>query len=540
MGGKMTSGEYRGKGLKNIIKTVFCLGAAGIFSCNFSFTGGGGAVDSQALWQSSIQPEYLPARKTYAENSGTVQIGYEDLRQAIDGFGGSNAWTGLPGNSAAADRVIKLLYSKTEGAGFTILRNRVPFREFHRNPDGSEYDDGFVVRNTDRSYKSSTGEDGAKTFTLNWGNFDLQNTKTLISKIKGLGSEGPETLTLMSTPWTPPNNGVTRWKPDVEDWNKPDVGGRLDPDHYEDYADLLADYVKGFESQMNAPLAVLSVQNEPHWEPDYESCLWSGEEIRDFLIVIGRRFALKGVGASLGIMAPEDENFREDFIIPSLNNAGARAVLTHVGLHQYEGASDSTGNEGAERLPAVSARGKRIWQTEVSGSGPFMPAGDGIDNALYYAKMIHLDMTLAETNAFLFWWLWQNGGSNAGSLIAVNGGAVNEARRLYAMGQYSRFIRPGWRRIGSTASPVSGVYSSAYRPASSGKIALVLINDNNSSRTFTLKLDAAAFGRLEAWRTSETEKLAPVGGPVFSSGSAQVNVTLSAKSITTFYGDISG
>jgi O-glycosyl hydrolase len=536
----MASGEYMGKGLKNTIKTFFWLGAAGILSCNFSFTGGEESGDSPALWQSSIQPEYLPVRKSYEENSGTVQIGYQDLRQTIDGFGGSNAWTGLPGNSAAADKVVTLLYSKTEGAGFTILRNRIPFREFHRNPDGSEYDDGFVVRNTDNSYKTSAGEEGAKTFALNWGNFDLQNTKTLISKIKSLGSDGPETLTVMSTPWTPPNNSVTRWKPDVKDWNKPDVGGRLDPRYYEDYADLLADYVKGFESRMNAPLAVLSVQNEPHWEPDYESCRWTGEEIRDFLIVIGRRFALKGVGTSLGLMAPEDENFREDFILPSLDSAAAKAVLTHAGLHQYEGASDPTGNQGAERLPAVSAQGKRIWQTEVSGSGPFMPAGDGIDNALYYAKMIHLDMTLAETSAFLFWWLWQNGGSNAGSLIAVNGGAVNDARRLYAMGQYSRFIRPGWRRIGATASPVSGVYSSAYRHVSSGEIAVVLINGNDLSRTLTLKLDAAAFGGLETWRTSATEKLAPADGPVFSPGSSRINVTLSAKSITTFYGDISG
>jgi O-glycosyl hydrolase len=500
--------------MKNFIGTVFRLMfVLGILSCNFSFGG---------------------------DNEGTVQIRYTDLRQTIDGFGGSNAWTGLPPGAASA-QVVKLLYSKTEGAGFTILRNRIPFRERLSGDENPSYNDGFITRKADNTYQY-TEANGVKTFSLNWASWDLANTKNLIQAIKALGNNGPENLTLMSTPWTPPNNRVTNWKLNVPNQNKPDVGGRLDPAHYEDYADLLADYAQGFESNMGAPLAVLSVQNEPHWEPDYESCKWTGEEIRDFLIVLGQRFTLKNAGSAstAGIMAPEDENFREEFIMPSLNSAGAKAVLTHVGLHQYEGASDGSGYAGAERLPNVSAADKRIWQTEVSGSGPMMPAGTGIDNALYYARMIHLDMTLAETNAFLFWWLWTNGGADpAGSLITVNNGVVSPAVRLFAMGQYSRFIRPGWRRIDSTASPVTGVYSSAYRHPSSRKIAVVLINETASSLSVTIGLEGApGFASLEAWRTSGTEKLEKVSGPDLTGGGAEV--TLPAKSVTTLYGDISG
>jgi O-glycosyl hydrolase len=500
-------------GLKNILQGILCLVfVPGILSCNFSF----------------------------GENEGgTVQIWYDDLRQTIDGFGGSNAWTALPSSTSASREVVKLLYSKTEGAGFTILRNRIPFRERLAGDENPGYNDGFITRKADNTYQYAE-DGGIKTFTLNWGSWDLGNTKSLIQAIKALGSNGPESLTLMSTPWTPPNNRITNWKLNVRDKSKPDVGGRLAPERYEDYADLLADYAGGFESNMGVPLAVLSVQNEPHWEPDYESCKWTGEEIRDFLIVLGGRFALKNVGTDLGIMAPEDENFREDFITPSLNNAAAKAVLTHVGLHQYEGASDASGCAGAEKLPNVSAAGKRIWQTEVSGSGPLMPGGNGIDNALYYARMIHLDMTLAETNAFLFWWLWTNGGADpAGSLITVNNGAVNPAVRLFVMGQFSRFVRPGWRRIGSTTSPAPGVYSSAYRDPSSGKIAVVLINETEASVNISVGLEGApGFSSLEAWRTSAAENLEKVSGPDLTGNGAEVK--LPAKSVTTLYGDISG
>jgi O-glycosyl hydrolase len=501
-------------GVESVPRGILCLMfAAGLLSCDFSFA----------------DPDH---------DEGTVQVRYNDRRQVIDGFGGSNAWTGLP-SGAASREVVKLLYSKTEGAGFTILRNRIPFRERLSSDENPSHDDNFLRRNADNTYEF-TESGGVKTFRLNWSNWDLANTKTLIQAIKNLGDSGPENLTLMSTPWTPPNNRVTNWKLNVPDPKKPDVGGRLDPARYGDYADLLADYVNGFASNMGVALTVLSVQNEPHWEPSYESCKWTPSEIRDFLIVLGQRFARKNVG-KVGIMAPEDENFREDFITPSLNNAAAKAVLTHVGLHQYEGASDPSGLAGAEKLPRVSASGKRIWQTEVSGSGPMMPPGNGIDNALYYARMIHLDMTVAETNAFLFWWLWTNGDADpAGSLITVNDGVVNPAARLFAMGQYSRFIRPLWIRIGSTTSPASGVYSSAYRaPSPSKKIAVVLINESDFPRNISVNLEGAAgFATLDAWRTSATEKLEKVSGPDLTGNSAEIN--LPAKSITTLYGDISG
>lgn len=485
--------------------------ALSVLSCNFSF----GDKDS----------------------SGTMEIRYTDARQAIDGFGGSNAWTGLP-SGAAGNAVVSLLYSRTEGAGFTILRNRIPFRERHQNDDGSEYDDGFINRNSDDTYKYTEAA-GVKTFSLNWNSWELGNTKTLISRILALDADGPENLTLLSTPWTPPNNRNTNWKTGVPDLSKPDVGGRLDPARYTDYADLLADYAKGFESNMGASLGVLSIQNEPSWAPDYESCLWNGAEIAAFLKVLGQRFNAKGV--AVGVMAPEDENFREDLITASLNDSAASQILTHVGVHQYEGVYTSASNMGCKVLPNVARSGKRLWQTEISSSSSNnsnrVPPGD-MEDALYFAKMLHLDMTLAETSAFLFWWLWKSGPDNKGSLISVNwDGSIFAAARLYALGQYSRFVRPGWQRIGSTTAPASGVYSSAYKNPGSREIALALINDGLGTAEIALNLRGApGFSGLEAWRTSETEKLQKVSGALNASKEGAVIVTLPPCSITTLCG----
>lgn len=486
-------------------------------------------------------------------SDGTVTVTYNEIHQIIDGFGGSNAWTGLPSDPAVANELVKLLYSRTEGMGFTILRNRIPFRERLPGDNTPNYNDGFLVRRNDHTYDYRVNADGTKTFNLNWNSWDLANTRNLISQIKRLGDRGPENLVVMSSPWTTPNNRVTRWKEDVTgvsarldytiDWSRPDVWGRLKREHYNDYADLLADYVLNFESRMGHPLSILSVQNEPNWKVEYESAYWSGIDLRDFIKVISRRFPMKGVTVgdeNFGIMMPEFENFDinvNEMIMPSLNDPEANKAITHIALHQYNGAFDSSTRAGSKFFPEIFESGKRFWQTEVSGSGPHMPGGTGINNALYYARMIHWNMTLAQTNAFLFWWLWTNNPSDTtGSLVINDNNKLIPAHRLYAMGQYSRFIRPGWHRVESTTAPIRGVFSSAYRNLETKEIAIVVINERFGENSITLDLAGAEFAELEVWRTSENETLKRIGKLRTADNKAIAD--LAPMSITTFYGKV--
>jgi O-glycosyl hydrolase len=484
----------------------------------------------------------------------SITINYNEDRQIIDGFGGSNAWTSLPRFEQSKLDIVKLLFSRTEGVGFTILRNRIPFRERLEGDTSPSLNDGFIVRKSDNNYDFTENTNGTKTFNLNWNNWDLSGTKSLIQEIKALGASGPEQLIIMSTPWTVPNNRVTRWKGDVTgvsaranyvmNWSLPDKWGRLNRDKYNDYADLLADYVSNFESKMGAPLSVLSVQNEPNWNTDYESTYWSGTDLRDFIITISRRFPMKGVllgENNIGIMMPEYENFNisfNDMIKPSLDNPESEKAITHIALHQYNGAYDSSSRAGSKEFPDIIASGKRFWQTEVSGTGPNIPAGAGINNALYYARMIHWDMTLTQTNAFLFWWLWTNNRADdfSGALVRVDEDEITAALRLYTMGQYSRFIRPGWRRIDCDTSPRAGIYSSAYKNPNTKEIAIVIINETISSFSVILELAGAQYDELEIWRTSEKEKLKNAGRQRVSNNTAEV--ILAPMSVTTFYGKV--
>ena len=484
----------------------------------------------------------------------SINIRYNENRQTIDGFGGSNAWTRLPSDPEIAEKLVKILFSRTEGMGFTILRNRIPFRERLEGDTDPSNNDGFVVRKNDNTYDYTVNPDGTKTFNFNWDSWDISSTRNLIRQIKALGGNGPEKLTIMSAPWTVPNNRITRWKEDITgvsaktnyvmNWSLPDRWGRLRRDKYDDYADLLADYAKNFESKMGAPLSILSVQNEPNWKADWETTYWNGADLRDFIVTISKRFPMKGVIAGSGgvnIMMPEFENFNisfNDMIKPSLDNPESEKIITHIALHQYNGTSDSSSRAGSMEFPEITASGKRFWQTEVSGSGSALPKGQGINNALFYARMIHWDMTLAQMNAFLYWWLWTNSPAVdfPGALIKVDEDEIITSQRLYAMGQYSRFIRPGWQRIDCDTSPRGGIYSSAYKNPSTKEIAVVIINETITNFSVLLDLTGAEYEQLEIWRTAEKEKLKKTGKQRTSHNSAEV--ILAPMSITTYYGRV--
>lgn len=456
-----------------------------------------------------------------AVDAGPPTLLLDEPRQVIDGFGGANAWTGLPADAAAKQKVMDLLFSTSKGAGLSIIRNRIPFRE------RTDLDDKFLTKDASGNYVSSTNPDGSKTFSLDWNNWDLAGTRALYRAIEACGADC-QVSTFFSTPWTPPNNRLSNWKSGVPDpVNAPEIGGYLDPAHYRDYADVLADYALGFASAMGNSLTAVSIQNEPNWSPQYESCSWTAAQFAAFVPILRQEFAAKGVPASVLVMAPEDMNFKDDLL-----DSTAISKVDIVGVHQYDWKDKP--NYAAQALPRTKAAGKRLWMTEWStdqngNNDPSM--GDG----LVVANVIHNDLTLAEANAFLYWWLWSNNSSqNNGSLLNVNGGAVADSKRLYAIGQYSRFVRPGWVRIATALPSSQDVLVTAFKDPAGQKVAVVAINKGTADANLRLVLPAPArFTSLSTYRTSAGESLADLGSTTVSSSAFQA--VLKAQSVTTFH-----
>jgi O-glycosyl hydrolase len=460
---------------------------------------------------------------TRAPNTG-ANVNYSQAKQVIDGFGVSNAWLYPP---ASKTGVYDALFSISKGAGLSILRNRIPFRE---NPTN---DDKFINKNTDGSYKYTANSDGSKTFSLNWSNWDVSNTSTLISDIKAAGSDYQVTK-FQSTPWTPPNNSVSKWK--VSDsyktmnYNTPEVGGTLDPAHYADYADVLADYVLGYKAKMGVDLTVLSLQNEPNFQCTYESADWTAAQFDTFFGTLKTEFTKKGVFTqlpNLKIMAPEFQSAKEDLIVPTLNDSSLSDVLGVVAIHQYDYTKSNASSYTAPTFTNSKAAGKPIWMTEFSTAA--WATDTSITDGLIVARLVHMDLVVAQWSAFLYWWAW---GTGNGCLAQSSG---TQPKRLYAIGQYSRFVRPGWMRVDAVASPASNVYLSAFKDPTGNQVAVVAINTGTSIVPLALTIDAGRFGALTTYRTSASENLTNVGA---LTGGTTVNVSLAPSSVTTFVGSV--
>ncbi|OAS17919.1 family 43 glycosylhydrolase [Paenibacillus oryzisoli] len=437
----------------------------------------------------------------------TVQIDYMNERQEIDGFGASNAWsTGIVQNLAnpAQKEVLDALFSTSKGAGLSMVRNRLPY--------------------------DIVSESG----TWNWNNWDINGTAWLFNKIKADYS----VTRFFTTPWTPPpfmktgNTGTYG-----------EIGGKLRTDQYQAYADFLADYVNGFKTNKGIDISAVSIQNEPNWAPNYESSSWTGDEFYSFVKgYLKPIFAHKGVTAKL--IMPEGLNFSEDLAVPTLNDAASRDRVDIIGVHQYA-VNQQDPNLGAKWLTQTKLYNKKLWVTEASIGEPNDPT---IHDGIYWAKMIHKDMTVAEVNAFNYWWLWNNTKDSVnsigdkGALITFHtddNGAVKSYdlnKRLFTLGQYSRFIRPGYQRVNSDVSPATGVYTTAYKDPANGKLVITAINDNETDTALSFNVNGKAVKSYTTYRTSSSENIANVGDTTVNGSS--FSTTLKGKSVTTFYADV--
>ena len=290
---------------------------------------------------------------------------------------------------------------------------------------------------------------------------------------------------IWGTPWSPPasmkSNGNTN------------NGGSLLASDYQAYANYLSSYVLGLKNSYGINLYALSIQNEPDYTATWESCIWTGQQFHDFL---GNNllptFAKNGVTTK--IIMPEESGWKFDRATATLSDPVTAAGVSIIAGHNYDGAAAAT-------YPLGQNQGKHLWETEVSSFEAFDPS---MTNGLKWAKKINDWMTIANANAWHYWWLIDGNGDNE----ALLGPSGQTTKRLYVMGNYSKFVRPGYYRIGTSASPVAGVSVSAYKDTSTGKFAIVAINQNASAVTLDFALNGFTANAVTPWMTSASLNLA--------------------------------
>jgi len=332
-----------------------------------------------------------------------------------------------------------------------------------------------------------------------------------------------------STPWSPPasmkSNGSTICHTGSD-------YGSLNSSSYSSYAAYLANYVRSLSSLYGISLYALSVQNEPDYCPaEYDGAAWTASNFDEFIESnLGPAFATEGLTGTL-IMMPETSQWRALTAIASttMDDPVAASYVSINAWHDYD-----------DVLSAVNPfayQGKKYWETEASagpGYGPSLCGGcwdPSIADALMWAQIVNNRMAVANASAWNYWMLIGHYRVNDNEgLIGPDG--VTVSKRAYMLGNYSRFVRPGFYRIDATATPQEGVSVSAYKNSTSGALVIVVINQNSSNVSQRFAFNGATASIMTPWITSGSLNLAQQTDISVSGGSFIYN--LPAYSITSF------
>jgi O-glycosyl hydrolase len=155
-----------------------------------------------------------------------------------------------------------------------------------------------------------------------------------------------------------------------------------------------------------------------------------------------------------------------------------------------------------------------FWQSEycILGDQEEIPGGGkdlGISTALYVARIIHHDLTISNASAWQ-WWLAVTAYDYKDGLIYVDknqtDGNIEDSKLLWAVGNFSRFIRPGAIRVDVTGKntdindPV-GLMVSSYLNTDN-KLVTVFINYSNKDVNYNIQVKGMNVSAFTPYLTS--------------------------------------
>ena len=392
--------------------------------------------------------------------------------QTILGIGGAITDASAETFAKMPDNVQKQLltayYDKTNGIGYTLARTNIHSCDF-----------------SSASYTYvSDGDKELKSFNID---HDRQFRIPLIKK--AIAASGGK-LTLFVSPWSPP-----AW---MKDNNSMVQGGKLLPQYRQSWANYFVKFINAYQKE-GIPVWGLTLQNEPMAKQTWESCYFSAEDERDFIKTYLGPTLVKGGMADKKLLA-WDHN--RDLIYQTastiLNDKEAAKYIWGIGYHWYETWTGSAMMFDNVRRVAETFPDKKLMFTEG--------CTDRFDaariNEWTLGEVYGHSMVNDFNNGTVGWTDWnilvdEIGGPNhvgnfcfAPVIGDTKKGELIFTSSFYYIGHFSKFIRPGARRIISSANR-DMLETTAFKNAD-GKIAVVVMNRTDKTVPYLLWINNKA------------------------------------------------
>src|SRR5262249_14614987 len=162
-----------------------------------------------------------------------------------------------------------------------------------------------------------------------------------------------------------------------------------------------------------------------------------------------------------------------------------------------------------------------------SDGATFNATEPAINSALRVAKIIHSDLAIGNVAAWHYWWLMPDAPNKSYGALSQDGSTL--ALRAWALGNWSRFVRPGFVRVGATETPQTDVSITAFSGGPTGPLVVVAINQGPIDRDQDFTIAGGTATELVPWVTSATQKLE--AQPAVAVADGAFSVTLPRQTI---------
>jgi glucosylceramidase len=403
-----------------------------------------------------------------AERQETIFVDPTKTFQTIVGIGGAltdaaaETFYKLPKDKQ--QEILRAYFDPKNGIGYSLGRTHINSCDF-----------------SSESYTYVTNDDAALTsFNIS---HDLKYRIPFIKEV--LATAGENNFKLFVSPWSPP-----AWMKDNDDMSH---GGRLKPEFYESWARYYVKFIKAYERN-GIPIWGLTIQNEPMAVQPFESCNYTAEQERDFLKnYLGPTLVKAGLGDKKIMFWDHNRNFMYQRAEVVMDDPKAAQYVWGEAFHWYVGNNFENVQLVHEAYPKI-----HLMCTEGC-NGPYnmTEINDWKWGERYGESMIH-DFN----NGAVGWTDWnvllnQKGGPNHVHnycFAPIHGdtktGKLYYMNSYYYIGHFSKFVRPGAKRIISS-STTDNLLTTAFLNKN-GKIAVIVMNSSETNEPFYLWLNGKA------------------------------------------------
>ena len=171
------------------------------------------------------------------------------------------------------------------------------------------------------------------------------------------------------------------------------------------------------------------------------------------------------------------------------------------------------------------------WAKDFTGSRFPCEAFPSVLNTLPRAQLIYEGVVNAGLSAYLYWEGAETDAATNSCLIQISGSTATPSARLWAMAQWSRYVRPGALRVAATSGS-SSLLATAFKNTDD-TVSVLVINTATSSQAILISVSGGSFGSVVAYVSDDSNGGQPTSMSAALTGGA-ISATVPDHSLVTF------